>query len=97
MKRSLIRAALAVVLCVLAVSSTASARSRNWIDVRRGHPNGDWSTVLAAVNSPTPLTTGWGWLPVYLRAVSLRAHAQTFEKSKQLARTANQPIAPTGK
>lgn len=51
MKRSLIRAALAVVLCVLAISSTASARSRNWIDMRRGHPAGDWAMMATRVVS----------------------------------------------
>jgi hypothetical protein len=36
------------VLCVLALCSTASARSRSWIDMRRGHPN-DGQPMLASI------------------------------------------------
>lgn len=49
MKRSLVRAALAVAVCVLTLSTSASARSKSWLDLRRGHPAGDWAVMAKAI------------------------------------------------
>jgi hypothetical protein len=68
MKRLLLRAAFAVVVCVLAVSSTASARSRYWMDMRRGHPEGEFG-VSAAVRQSLLWLRHFQWVSPSLHVV----------------------------